>query len=106
MKLVSFRGGFGRLEGDLITPMGSDLCAYLSSGAHQDVDAVPADTLDLAAPIPRSGKVICIGLNYRDHAREAGMEEPAQPVLFPKFHNSVVGDGEPVRILRGSAHLD
>jgi 2-keto-4-pentenoate hydratase/2-oxohepta-3-ene-1,7-dioic acid hydratase in catechol pathway len=52
----------------------------------------------LLAPIPSPGKVICIGLNYRDHAAESGMEPPPEPVVFSKFSQSVIGPEEPVRL--------
>jgi 2-keto-4-pentenoate hydratase/2-oxohepta-3-ene-1,7-dioic acid hydratase in catechol pathway len=52
----------------------------------------------LRAPVPSPGKVICIGLNYRDHARESGMEPPPEPVVFNKFPQSVIGPEEPVRL--------
>jgi 2-keto-4-pentenoate hydratase/2-oxohepta-3-ene-1,7-dioic acid hydratase in catechol pathway len=50
----------------------------------------------LLAPVQSSGKVICIGLNYRDHARESGMEPPPEPVVFNKFPQSVVGPDDPI----------
>src|SRR5262249_46152262 len=50
----------------------------------------------LLAPIPRPGKLICIGLNYRDHAAESNMKIPERPVVFSKFTTSVVGPDEPV----------
>lgn len=52
----------------------------------------------LLAPIPRPDKVICIGLNYRDHAAESGMEPPPEPVVFSKFSQTVVGPDEPIRL--------
>lgn len=52
----------------------------------------------LLAPVPSPGKVICIGLNYRDHAAESGMEPPPEPVVFNKFPQSVVGPDEPIRL--------
>jgi 2-keto-4-pentenoate hydratase/2-oxohepta-3-ene-1,7-dioic acid hydratase in catechol pathway len=45
----------------------------------------------LLAPIPRPGKVICIGLNYRDHAAESGAEIPSEPVCFSKFSQAIIG---------------
>jgi 2,4-didehydro-3-deoxy-L-rhamnonate hydrolase len=58
------------------------------------------------APVARPGKVVCIGLNYRDHAREAGTELPPEPVLFLKAPNAVVGPYDAVRIPRGSTKTD
>lgn len=59
-----------------------------------------------AAPIARPGKVICIGLNYSDHAKESGMDIPAEPIVFQKGSNTVVGPYDPILIPRGSAKTD
>ncbi len=58
------------------------------------------------APVARPGKVVCIGLNYRDHAREMATELPLEPVLFLKAPNAVVGPYDAVRIPRGSTKTD
>jgi 2-keto-4-pentenoate hydratase/2-oxohepta-3-ene-1,7-dioic acid hydratase in catechol pathway len=50
------------------------------------------------APIPSPGKVICIGLNYRDHAIESGVEPPPEPVVFNKFPQSIAGPDDPIRL--------
>jgi 2-keto-4-pentenoate hydratase/2-oxohepta-3-ene-1,7-dioic acid hydratase in catechol pathway len=49
-------------------------------------------------PIERPGKIVCVGLNYRDHAEEQGAELPAEPLLFAKFPTSLIGPGEPIVI--------
>lgn len=98
MRLVSFDGGFGRIEGDLVVPMGPDLVAYLETGRAREGAPIPLHRVRLHAPVPRPGKVIGIGLNYRDHATESGQPIPEAPILFPKFANSVVGPGEPIAI--------
>jgi 2-keto-4-pentenoate hydratase/2-oxohepta-3-ene-1,7-dioic acid hydratase in catechol pathway len=49
-------------------------------------------------PIERPGKIVCVGLNYRDHAEEQGVELPAEPLLFAKFTTSLIGPGEPIVI--------
>jgi len=67
---------------------------------------VARDSVQLLAPVPRPGKVICIGLNYRDHAEESGMEIPTRPLVFSKFPTSVVGPGGDVRIPPGSVESD
>ena len=96
MRLVSFEGGFGRVEGDEVVPMGPDLTTYLITGEATDAPPVPLGSVHLLAPVPRPGKVICIGLNYRDHAEESGLPLPEVPILFPKFANSVIGPGAPI----------
>jgi len=58
------------------------------------------------APVPRPGKIICIGLNYRDHAAESNMPIPERPVVFSKFATCVVGPGEPVVIPTTSSQVD
>ena len=49
-------------------------------------------------PIDRPGKIICVGLNYRDHAEEQGAEIPREPLLFAKWPNALIGPGEPIVI--------
>jgi 2-keto-4-pentenoate hydratase/2-oxohepta-3-ene-1,7-dioic acid hydratase in catechol pathway len=58
------------------------------------------------APIPRPGKIICIGLNYRDHAAESGLPVPTAPVLFSKYHTAVIGPGEPIILPDDSEEVD
>jgi 2,4-diketo-3-deoxy-L-fuconate hydrolase len=49
-------------------------------------------------PFPRPAKVVCVGLNYRDHALEGGLEIPTAPMLFAKFPTSLIGPGDPIRL--------
>jgi 2-keto-4-pentenoate hydratase/2-oxohepta-3-ene-1,7-dioic acid hydratase in catechol pathway len=58
------------------------------------------------APVARPRKIICIGLNYHDHARESGMEAPKEPILFMKATNTVVGPYDHVLIPRRSTKTD
>ncbi len=58
------------------------------------------------APVPRPGKLICIGLNYRDHAAESKMAIPEKPVVFSKFATAVIAPGEPVVLPATSAQVD
>ena len=57
-------------------------------------------------PVARPGKVVCLGLNYRDHAAETGTEAPAEPILFMKAPYTVVGPDDDVLIPRGSEKTD
>jgi 2,4-didehydro-3-deoxy-L-rhamnonate hydrolase len=59
-----------------------------------------------ALPIDVPGKIICVGLNYRDHAEEQGTELPAAPLLFAKWPNALIGPGEPIVIPRVSKEVD
>ena len=67
---------------------------------------VPVGELVPAPPVPLPGKIVCIGLNYRDHAAEGGREAPDRPLIFSKFSNAVVADGEAVIRPAGSHALD
>ena len=58
------------------------------------------------APVPRPGKVICIGLNYRDHAAESNMAIPERPVVFSKFSTAVIAPGEAVVLPPTSEQVD
>ena len=55
------------------------------------------DELELLAPVPRPGKVVAIGRNYRAHAEEEGVEPPEAPLIFAKWPSSVVGPGGEIR---------
>jgi 2,4-diketo-3-deoxy-L-fuconate hydrolase len=52
----------------------------------------------MTAPIPRPGKIVCVGLNYKDHAEEQGAELPAAPLFFAKYTTALIGPGDPIVI--------
>ena len=60
----------------------------------------------IGAPIARPHQVLCIGLNYRDHAAETGQAVPVEPIVFTKSPNTVIGPNDDVRIPRGSTKTD
>ncbi|MBE8469537.1 fumarylacetoacetate hydrolase family protein [Streptomyces justiciae] len=62
--------------------------------------------LRIGPPLARIGKVVCIGLNYHDHARETGAQPPAEPVIFFKAADTVVGPNDTVLVPRGSVQTD
>ena len=80
---------------------GAALAGLQSKGA-----VLALKDVTLAAPIPRPGKVICIGLNYRDHAEESGMEVPSAPLVFSKFSSCVVGPMDEVVLPNGAKEVD
>src|SRR5215467_7789455 len=67
---------------------------------------VPREDAYWFAPVPRPGKIICIGLNYRDHAAESKMAIPEKPVVFSKFSSAVIAPGEPVVLPATSQQVD
>jgi 2-keto-4-pentenoate hydratase/2-oxohepta-3-ene-1,7-dioic acid hydratase in catechol pathway len=106
MRLVSFDGGFGRIEDDLVIPMGPDILAFLDGAPAVEGAPVPVADLRFQAPVPRPGKVICIGLNYVDHITETGAPAPSEPPVFGKYANSVIGTGMPIVIPAATSKVD
>src|SRR5579863_4852792 len=112
MKFVTFVGANARPEAGVVVndgvvglaPAGfPDMLAVLAAGedGRAKIDSfvdsaptVPLTSVRLLAPVPRPPKLICIGLNYRDHAAEAHQEIPKVPTIFSKFSNIVIGPGE------------
>jgi 2-keto-4-pentenoate hydratase/2-oxohepta-3-ene-1,7-dioic acid hydratase in catechol pathway len=64
------------------------------------------DSLELGPPVPDPDKIICLGVNYRAHAEEAGMKPPPVPVFFAKFPNSLTGPTSPIVLPGVSTHID
>jgi 2-keto-4-pentenoate hydratase/2-oxohepta-3-ene-1,7-dioic acid hydratase in catechol pathway len=101
MKIVCHADGFGVLDDDgRVAAVDGDLRAFLLAPRHPGPDAPrrPLDGLTLRAPVPTPEKILCIGLNYRDHAAETGKPVPTEPIIFAKFANSLVGDGATVDV--------
>lgn len=67
---------------------------------------IPVEQARLRAPIPRPGKIICVGRNYAEHARERGAELPAQPIFFLKSNNTICGPGEAIVLPPNSSQVD
>lgn len=125
MKLIRF-GGPGKEKPGLLLPdgrrvdasafgsdydeqfFGQDGVARLESWARANTANAPRidPAVRLGSPIARPSKIICIGMNYRDHAAETGASVPAEPVLFFKSTTSLVGPNDPVVIPRGAHKLD
>jgi 2,4-didehydro-3-deoxy-L-rhamnonate hydrolase len=67
-------------------------------------DGEPVDPAELGPPVPRPAQVFGVGVNYREHVREAGMEQPATPMIFTKFPSCLVGPRTDVHL--SSAYVD
>jgi 2-keto-4-pentenoate hydratase/2-oxohepta-3-ene-1,7-dioic acid hydratase in catechol pathway len=67
---------------------------------------IPLAGLRPAPPIPQPEKIICVGLNYADHARETGAKSPSEPILFCKFSSAVCADRQPIILPRLSREVD
>jgi len=91
-------------------------CEFFNSGGLQQLKklmhrgaedlAIVPEAVRWASPIARPGKVVCVGLNYRDHAEESGMPVPEEPIVFLKAANTVVGPYDQLEIPRGSEKTD
>ena len=123
MRLVSFFGpedsGTGLLVGDRVIPLIDGTLADFDldpealdelgrrAAALEGAAGLPVDELELIAPFPSPGKVVCVGLNYREHVTEGGGRSvPSRPLLFAKFGNAVIADGEPIIRPEGTHALD
>jgi len=74
--------------------------------AENNLPRILRSDIEICAPVPRPGKIICIGLNYRDHALESGMAIPAAPIIFSKFSSCAIGAHQPIRLPRQSTQVD
>ncbi len=95
MRLVRFRHG-GKIYSGVLT--GDDITA-------ESLGVIKLDEVSLLAPVAPS-KIVSVGLNYRDHARELGMSVPDEPIIFIKPSTSVIGPGEPIIYPASSARVD
>ncbi len=113
MRLVTFsregaRPEAGVIRGDEVLALGMDMLSVCG------LDKVPEPTgtayklseVKLMAPVPRPNKMICVGLNYRDHAAESRSEIPTVPTIFNKFPNVVIGPGDSIVLPKASRKPD
>jgi 2-keto-4-pentenoate hydratase/2-oxohepta-3-ene-1,7-dioic acid hydratase in catechol pathway len=95
-----------------LTPLTADITPeFLASGLGTLPEALPTlprvePAARYGAPVTGLGKIVCIGLNYRDHAAETGADLPTEPILFLKTPDTVVGPDDEVLIPRGSTKTD
>jgi 2-keto-4-pentenoate hydratase/2-oxohepta-3-ene-1,7-dioic acid hydratase in catechol pathway len=107
--LIDGKGTLRDLSGHLrditpavLAPAEIDRLKALDAASLPAVEGAPR----LGAPLAGVGKIVCIGLNYRDHAAEAGLEAPKEPIVFFKPTTTLNGPGDPVPMLRDSHHMD
>jgi len=99
MRLFAYRSG----------PLGEDVVqGTIDADGRVLVDGTATDPKELtpAAAVARPGKIVCVGLNYQDHVAEGGRPGPDRPLLFSKFANTVIADGEPIVRPEGTHALD
>jgi 2-keto-4-pentenoate hydratase/2-oxohepta-3-ene-1,7-dioic acid hydratase in catechol pathway len=122
MKLVTFvrPGGLpepGIVQNNHVKPLSGagfgDVLSIIAGGAEALVRAaavtapeIPVGSVKLMSPIPRPPKIICVGLNYRDHAVESNMQIPTVPTIFCKFPTAVIGPGDTIVLPKASTQPD
>src|SRR6266851_5751853 len=82
------------------------LRAATETVARADAVRYPAENVKLLPPVPDPAKIICVGLNYRDHAAESGARIPAEPVLFSKYATALIGHGDYIVLPPVSQEVD
>jgi len=94
------------IEGDTLRPAGLRALHALDPETLPLVAGTPQDDLRLGACVGGIGKFVCIGLNYADHAQEAGMAIPEEPIIFNKWTSAVIGPNDDIQVPRGSVKTD
>lgn len=94
------------IGGETLLPEGIAALEKLDHESLPLVEGTPQEDLRLGACIGGIGKYICIGLNYADHAEEAGMPIPEEPIIFNKWTSAVCGPNDPIQVPRGSVKTD
>ena len=85
---------------------GSETLVKIDSWVKSAPASFSLNSVKLLAPVPRPSKLICVGLNYRDHALESKMEIPKVPTIFSKFSSAVIGPGESIVLPKASTQPD
>jgi 2-keto-4-pentenoate hydratase/2-oxohepta-3-ene-1,7-dioic acid hydratase in catechol pathway len=86
--------------------LGAEALDAVRAAAEEAGAGVPLADVELLPPVPNPQKIVCIGLNYADHAEEAGLDAPPVPTFFAKFANALVPDGATVAIPSSTRRLD
>lgn len=117
MKLISFSASDGVVRPGALLPNNTvvdlgveyrDSLSAIASGLSVAPDGpqLPIESVRIHAPITNPPRIFAIGLNYRDHAKESGMELPTTPVVFFKLTTSIVGPGESIILPKNSTQPD
>jgi 2-keto-4-pentenoate hydratase/2-oxohepta-3-ene-1,7-dioic acid hydratase in catechol pathway len=123
MRFVTFQQGARRFAGvamnDHVVNLEAagfpDVLSLLQGGSEalarvgafiQRAPGIPLVSVKLCAPIPKPVRILCMGLNYRDHAKEANLEIPKYPVIFAKYDNTVIGPGDNIILPKNSRKPD
>jgi 2-keto-4-pentenoate hydratase/2-oxohepta-3-ene-1,7-dioic acid hydratase in catechol pathway len=112
MKLVSFLNNLkpkvGIVSGEKIVEINCSMIEALNCTNIDDIeklDSYSIEDVKICAPVKPS-KIVCVGLNYTDHAKELGMELPSEPVIFIKPSTAVIGLQDTILYPKSSSHVD
>jgi 2,4-didehydro-3-deoxy-L-rhamnonate hydrolase len=95
------RHGVGIVSDSAIVPAGTNALAPMPEG-----DPIALSALELLPPVGRDAKIVCVGLNYADHAVEGGVDLPEEPLIFAKLPSSLIGPGRPIVLPTLSDEVD
>jgi 2-keto-4-pentenoate hydratase/2-oxohepta-3-ene-1,7-dioic acid hydratase in catechol pathway len=106
--LLDANGDIRDLSGHVADVDGAVLAGDLDNIRAIDPVSLPRveSPVRIAEPVAKVGKFICIGLNYSDHAAEAGMPEPSEPIIFTKATSAIIGPNDTVLLPPGSTKSD
>lgn len=107
-QVIDFHAAQPQVPPDLRAALeaGLDLTHAASAARRSKAPRVPLSGLALAPLVPEPGKLVCLGLNYFDHAQEAGRAKPEYPWFFLRSKSSLLGHGAPARVPKVSHKLD
>lgn len=105
-KAVDLSDALGDLDSVLAQGRGLEPISEVLDARGTELPVVSLEGQRLGPPIPRPHQILCIGLNYADHARESGMEPPAEPVIFNKAPNCLAGPHDDLLLPRAHEKVD
>jgi 2-keto-4-pentenoate hydratase/2-oxohepta-3-ene-1,7-dioic acid hydratase in catechol pathway len=89
-----------------LLPQLDEVCTWASQQFDTGNNVLALDTPELGPPVPNPEKILCLGVNYREHAVEAQQEVPVAPMVFAKFRNCLTGPTSPILLPRVSTSID
>lgn len=104
-RILDVSGSFNDYDSSFFANDGLDKLRHLLAGNASSLPTAPPSSR-LGSPVAIPSKIICVGLNYSDHAKESGMEIPKEPVIFGKATTALNGPNDPIELPRNSVKTD
>ena len=107
-EVVDLNQADSRVPADMLTllQMGEAGLKLAQDALHQATQSLDLSAVMLQAPIPNPNKILCIGLNYSDHAAESGLPLPQYPIVFTKYNNTLIAHGDSIVLPKVSHQVD